>query len=457
MINGKKIRSIIYSEPTDQFEKPPLKEVKASFKYYKCTLERVWNEYYFGRALIVTLKGMIPDVVRNLAEWIFYVISETIFVLSQGKRRKADLGTYTLEKILLMRLDHIGDLLMTTPAIRALRHHFPNAKIDVMVGSWAADVLKNNPYIDSILIYNLKWYNRGKRNFLQTLQNVKIRLKILLEQYDLVINFRGDAESLLLTYLTGAPYRIATICDGVEAFQKKIWLTHGISDEDKTHYVDLNLKLLKILGIYEKDRSVDMFVNREDEIIIEDLIKTEESDKTVPIIAICPGSGWLTKNWPLENYAALTDWLMEEFQAKVIIVGGRGEKMIVDSMRQIMKSTPIDAVGKTTLQQVAAILKFVDLFIGNDGGVTHIAGAMKTPVICLWGGGLYEKYRPLGRYTKVIRSSFGCPILASCEHFVYGKKMNCFSNLCMKSITLQTVKEAAIEVLCDFRLAKARM
>ncbi len=218
----------------------------------------------------------------------------------------------------------------------------------------------------------------------------------------------------------------------------------------------MNLALLKVLGIYEEDRSLDLFIQREDEHIIKDYFNTEQRERTVPAIALYPGCGWSFKGWPLENFAALADWLIEEIQAQVIIVGGLNEKMKMDSMRQLMKGKPIDAVGKTTLQQLAAILRFVDLSIGNDGGVIHVAEAVKTPIICLWGPSPFEKFRPLSPYTKFVISNFECPN-ELCQHSEYGKKINCSNNRCMKAIPLQTVKETVIEVMSDLDLLRTRI
>lgn len=445
---------MIHGGPNDRYKKPPLREIRARFIYYKDTLEKIWHEYHFSRAWILTLNGMIPNVIKYSIHSIFYFVVEGLLALWQGKRRTADLEINKIKKILLIRLDHIGDLLMTTPAIRALRNHFPNAKIDIMVGSWAADVLKNNPYMDRIFFYDLKWYNRGKKNFIQTLRNGLTRISVFLQNYDLTINFRGDSYTLLLTYLTGAPHRIAITYWDVEKYhssRKKKYFTHEIIDDDQTHYIDLNLALLKVLEVDGKDSSLDLFIKKEDEETVKSFFKTGGGGKTEPLIALYPGCGWTFKGWQLEKYAALADWLMEEIRAQVIIVGGPNEKVKMTAMKHLMKSKPIDAVGKTTLQQLAALLKSVHLLIGNDGGVTHVAEAVKKPIICLWGPTPFAKFRPLGLHTTFIMSNFECGDRL-CEQFELGKKKDCSNNLCMQAIPLQKVKETVIEVMTNLGL-----
>lgn len=420
--------------------------MKASYYYYQGRLKTVWRDYCFSRALKMTVMGMIPDVLKYAVAWCFYQLAEGSFRIWQGEKRKAGWGTYPVEKVLLMRLDHKGDVLMTTPAIRAVRMHFPLAKIHMMTGRWSADVLKNNPYLDRILIYNSKWYNRGKRNFNGILQNSLVRLKALFERYDLAINFRGDGNNLLLTYFTGATYRVAHVSPGPERTHQGLWLTHRVPYKEEMHEVDRNLSLVRVLGVQEKGKSLDLFVNKEDEAALQHLFKRVKSERSGPIIVLHPGGGWALNRWPLERYAELADWLIETFQAAVIVVGGPEERGMMDSMKQTMKHDPIDAVGKTTIQQLSAILKLAHIFIGNDGGVMHVAEATQVPIVSLFGPSPDYRVGPLSPNSIIIKGQFQCPHL-QCSQFEYGLKVKCSDNLCMKTISVDQVKRVVVQAL----------
>lgn len=281
-----------------------------------------------------------------------------------------------VKNILVIRVDHIGDVITTIPSLRALRKAFPNAKISVMVRSLTKELLVNCPYINELIIYNPPWY-RGEKNF-NILKNIRFLRNLRKRNFDLAIDFRGDLRNIFLAYLSKARNRLAYDVKGGG------FLLTNIADYRKEHIhsIDRNLDVLEKLGIDAKDRSLELWIPQE----IKKRIKLPERK----FVVINPGSGGSKKLWTCEGFAKVADHIASKYKIEIVLTGSSGETKLTNGVESLMSFKPLNLAGKTSLLELAEIIRRAKLFISPDSGPVHIAVAVKTPTIALFGTSLSE-------------------------------------------------------------------
>ena len=273
------------------------------------------------------------------------------------------------KRILLIRLEHAGDVLMTTPAFRALRKRFPSAKIDVLVRDFTAPLLKNNKNIDRVIVWNAPWLSKlGKKESWKSFP----RMARALPTYDLAIDFHGDIWNILFA-LHVAKYRIGFGVRGLGFLLNKVVPYRG-------HTIDRNLALAKALGADTRDRTMELHMSQADKRFAKTKLKAGKW------ICIGPGSGRTEKNWYADRWATLADKLIEQHKVKIVFTGSNREKNLVMNITNQMrhKDKTLDLSGKTSLSQLAAVIQRCLLVICPDSGTMHIARAQNVPLVGLF-------------------------------------------------------------------------
>ncbi len=273
------------------------------------------------------------------------------------------------KRILLIRLEHVGDVLMTTPAIRALRKRFPKAGIDVLVRDFTAPILQKNKNVSNVIVWNAPWLSSlGKRESWASVKQMIRKLKK--NRYDVAIDFHGDPRNILFASMV-AKYRVGFGCRGFGFLLNK-------TVPYKNHVIDRNLALAKALGAISSDRTMELALTSSDEKFAESAIKGISK----PVI-ISPGSGKKEKNWLEERWAEVADRLIEEKGATIVLTGSRGETEMVKSLQNKISHPEkvLNLCGKTSLFQLAAVIKHSKLLLSPDSGPVHIARAMNTPLL----------------------------------------------------------------------------
>ena len=333
-----------------------------------------------------------------------------------------------IHRILVIRTDRMGDVLLNIPAIRALKQSF-NSSIVALVNPDVKELLEGSPEIDQILSFD-----EGKWN-----KSLLIRLKLLLQirkmRFDLVVILNPSKRFHILTYLAGIPRRLG--------YDRK-WgflLSHKIEDRKflgKKHEVEYNLDLVRSIGASTEDKRISIKLGQEDAQFVEDLLlKYAIKDKDL-IIAIHPHSSNPAKCWPKENFAHLIDELFLRFSAKVVIIGTAQDRSLVIKLIALTKYAPINFSGKLTLKQLAAFFKRCALLISNDSGPVHIACAVNTPTAVVFGRNIPGvspiRWGPWGNGHIIFHRNPGCsPCL----------DRDCPYNFkCLTSITPEEVIEA---------------
>ena len=373
---------------------------------------------------------------RRIAFVIHYLLKIPYLILGfpicQMFRKKEDLELDRISKILVIQINGIGDIVMSTPTFRGIREVFRHARITLLAARPSKDIVEPMPYFDEIIYLNALWAIKGAKfapviDILRTLRR---------KSFDLAIDLRGDFRNIIFMYFCDAKHSLSYQASGCDFF-----LTDVVTPGEGEHSVEWGLRLLDYLGLKNASSELSLSIKDKDYHFAEQLWRENKFDSSSPVVIIHPGVRWYGRKWKSERYAEIADRLIDRYDAKVIFTGSPGEISCVNEVTQIMKNKPIIFAGKTTIRELAAIIAKSDLFIGVDSGPMHIATAVKTPVIALFGAGDPSFIGPYGRGHKVIskQNEFPCSPCAQTE-CKYPENMNC-----MAAITVNEVWEAVEE------------
>lgn len=343
---------------------------------------------------------------------------------------------YSSDRILLIRLSSLGDIVLTSPAIRAVRKHFPESHIAMLVGKRAADVITENPHLDEVITLDRKTSNRSISETRQVVAELRRR------KFDLTIDFQRKFRTSLLAYLSGAKYRVGyhQPCGALCAVR--------VPDRVNKHAIDRNFDLLAAIGVHTDEREMELFLSDADRENAKQILAAAQIDSQKLKVGLFPGAGWKHREWLPERFAAIGDLAYESFGAQTLIFGGANEKDLVDKVAGYMTCAPIRLAGNLRIRQLAALIEKCDVFVTNDTGPMHIAAAMKTPTVALFGPGNHIKFQPIGltpHFSPVLECGVGLHTTirhdvpcSPCKQFTD----RCQDNICMKLITVEEVWSA---------------
>lgn len=323
------------------------------------------------------------------------------------------------QKILVVQTAFLGDVILITPLIRAIKINFPNAILDVIVIKENEEVLRNNPNLNSIYTFDKK-----KNKIISFLKNV-YRLKKI--KYDAVFTPHSSVTTGLMIFLSGIKYRI-----GFERWFAQNFLNIKIKHLPNTLKIKKNLYLISSFDGKDYTIQTELFPNTEmfakAENILENLKK-----QTTKIIAIAPGSIWPTKMWLKQNYKELADKLVN-INYGIIMIGSKNEKNLANEI--IPDKNSINLAGELSILESAAVIKYCDLMICNDSGAMHIANAMGTDVFAIFGPTTRSiGYYPFRKNDIVFEVDLDCRPCSS--HGSIKCPLGHFN--CMKNITVDWV------------------
>ncbi|MEW6095713.1 MAG: glycosyltransferase family 9 protein [bacterium] len=315
------------------------------------------------------------------------------------------------EKILLIQLRRIGDVLMTTPAVKAIKKRFCEAKITFLTEPPADEIFRNNPYVDEILLHNRNWRLKDYLKFI---------LEIRRRQFDLVIDFFGNPRSAQISFLSGAKHRLGF------NFRARAWLyTSKVNlPLDKNLYSPYHkLHLLKPLGIEDKDCQIEFFCSSADYKYAEETLKKLGITADDFVIALCPVSPRQYKRLPANKFAYIADKLIEKYNPKILFMWGPDEKAFIDNVKRQMRygDKTLDDYEVPTLSQVRALFEKVNLYVGNDNGLRHIAITAQLPTVTAFGQpNPYNWTPPESKLHRFVAYDPGCKKncnLAKCTNY----------------------------------------
>ena len=286
-----------------------------------------------------------------------------------------------MKKILVFSFSFIGDAVLSTAVIQPLRAHFPNAHITFLVGPSAFNILANDPQLDFTLVYD----NRGEHAGLKG--RMKLINSLRREKFDLFVNLRDS---------------FIARCVGAEHWG----LVRG---DRERHAVTRYLEVLSKQGVDTTDAQPHLQLTETEQATAHRLLAEAGFTSGQLLIGIHPGGNWEYKLWSAEKYAQLATALSKEKNATILLFAGPNERKLQAQVADMMNTTPI-LVKTGNLREVAALITACDVYIGNDTGPMHIAAAVQTPVIALFGSTNHIRSGPYGDKHVVVQSGIdlGC-------------------------------------------------
>ena len=328
--------------------------------------------------------------------------------ISAWRRPAAD-NEPRARRVLLLRLERIGDLLMTLGAIDLVRTRLPDGKLHLVVGSWNAPLAHCMPAVDAVETLDVPWLSRERPG--STLRSAAAQSAAWRRRgYDLAINFEPDIRSNALLAASGAKRRAGYTSGGGAGF-----LT-DVLDYDRTIHSAANAQRLvdRILPVERHPLAVE--ASRRTRFAIpgaarraaELLLATH--DGRGPLIGINPAAGRLVKEWPPERFAAVAAALAADAHATIVLLGAVGDRAKSDGVRQALRAAApvIDLVGRAPLVELAAVLARLSLLITGDTGPAHLAATVGTPVVAIFGPTDPVHYAPLAPRAEAVHADLWC-------------------------------------------------
>ena len=334
------------------------------------------------------------------------------------------------KRILIIEVNWLGDVLFSTPFIRAIRNKYKDAHIACMAVPRVVDMIKYNPRIDDIIVYDEKGEHKslfGKWRLVKKLRK---------ENFDLAILLHRSFTRAFMAYLAGIKKRT-----GYFTKKRGFILTHPVAPPDKPlHKVEYFLKIAKSYRCDVSNKDYEFFITDKETNYIESELAKNGIKKDDLLVVINPGANWFPKRWNEENFAKLGDVLIEKYNAKIIISGAKTDTDLAERIKNKMRKSPVIFCGKTDLKELGALLERADFVISADSGPMHIAVAMKTNVIALFGPTSPEITGPYGsgKYRVIQKTDSGC------ETPCYD--VTCADNRCMDAIKVEDVLQAFEEM-----------
>lgn len=357
--------------------------------------------YLFCRALSLNLLGRI------------------MVCIAQKEFKKEE-----VKRILVIKLEKIGDLVLSIPILRELKSNFPHSYIAILVNDYSKDIVSADSNINEVLLY--------KKSIAGLFKLIK---KIQDEYFDLVIDLTGNDKEfipVLISYLSKAKYTVGLNQSG-RGFLHTIKVNYDPKDKPLT---ELMFDIMKPLGIYSNDIIPRIDVSPDARIFADGIFSKFNIKDNDLMIGIHPGGYYPSQCWPEIGFAKVADELIKRYAACVFIISGCVEKPIVFKIVESMRNKPQGIINDITLQQLMGVISHLDLLICNNSGPLHIATALGIPTVSTMGPTLPERWRPRGKNHIVIRKDIAC---SPCN---LGR---CRTHECMELITPGDII-AAVEV-----------
>jgi len=339
--------------------------------------------------------------------------------------------------ILIVKLSAIGDVIHTMPALNAIRSHFPDAHITWLVEEDAASLVEGHEALNRVLVSKRKRWMRGLRSssFFSTTSEIYRFIKELRDtDYDMILDFQALLKSGVLIALARGKRKIG-FGKGLEHMEHSyIFLSERIPAVDmEIHALSRGMMFIDALGIPSNMVEYKLPVSRHDYEKVDGLMRTYGLLGAKPLIAINPVAKWETKLWANKKFSQLADILIDRYDAKIVFTGGPDDRPTIKDIMAVMKGHAVNLAGHTTLKMLAALYEKMVFVVSTDTGPMHMAAAVGTPVVALFGPTAPWRTGPFGSIHQIVRAELDC---APCF------KRECKTIDCMEQISVQQVIDA---------------
>jgi len=311
----------------------------------------------------------------------------------------------TIHRALVIKLRHHGDVLLSSPVFSALKAHVPHIAIDALVYADTAPMLTNHPDIDQVHLIDRNWKRRGAIGHLKAEWSLMRSLRQ--RRYDLIVHLTDHPRGAWIARLSRARYAVARKANGRGNWWNNAF-THFFSAPHNAlrHTVELNLDALRRIGIFpeETERSLTLVPGDEAEEKIAGVLLNHGLE-TKPFIHVHPASRWHFKCWPVEKMAALIDRLQDDGHAIIVSAApDQSETAMLGAIQRKIQKPVVSLAGQLSLKELAALTKRAQIFIGVDSAPMHIAAAVGTPTVALFGPSGDKEWGPWGVAHRTVAS-----------------------------------------------------
>jgi heptosyltransferase I len=345
-------------------------------------------------------------------------------------------SSHVYERILIIKLSAIGDIIHTLPAVAALRRAYPEAWLAWMVEKAGASLLRGNPDLDELITVDTHTW---RANWWMGLRHAwYVTRHLRRASFDLCIDFQGLLKSAVFAYLSGAPRRLGLPRQQCREPLSAVFSNfHGPLSDPSRHIVDQLVELLQPVGVATTERRFTIPYSEADEHFAERVWRELGLRSEVPVVVLNPGAAWETKRWGEINFARLNDALIRRFQVRTLLTWGPGEEPLMQRVVRAAAYTPAIAPA-TTLLQLAAIIARGRAFVGGDTGPLHLSAAIGTPTVALFGPSDPRRNGPYGLGHVILQRQLLCSncYQHTCNHWE-----------CLPGIEVDTVVDAVGSLL----------
>lgn len=322
-------------------------------------------------------------------------------------------------KIGIIRLSAIGDVVLTLPAISAIKKSFPHIHLTYITEPPAEDILECCPYVDKIITLDFKRWKRNILKFSTWKEIIDSFKKLKSEKIDIVINFHLMLRAAITAFIS-APIRA-----GIKSKRElnHLFINYEIpQNNSERHIIEKNLYMVKCLGAKTDEIDFSLKTPVEERRYIDDLLNQSGIGKNEKIIIMVPGASKEVKQWKLEYHAKLIDLITNRFCIKMVLDGSKEQISMLEEISSQCSQKPVITGGKTSLKHLMSLLERAILYIGSDTAAMHLAVAKKVPTVVIWTPLNFHNPKVLGPYgnghtlvRKTLSCSSSCPGLENCK------------------------------------------
>ena len=341
---------------------------------------------------------------------------------------KRKLPLYGIRKILIRGTNWIGDAVLTLSAISAIRNTYPDARVFILVKPWVADIFRICPLVDEVIDYKSPGVHEGISGMLRLAKELRN------QEFDMVILLQNAIEAAIIAWLSGIPVRA-----GYNTDARGFLLSHSVPMTEaikSVHQSMYYLTMVQSLGCGAPASGPFFKLTEEDEEKATRFFLDHGIDTDDIVIGMAPGATYgPAKKWFPDRFGALAEQFGDQYGATTILFGSTGDCETTKIVQQNSKYPVIDLAGKTDLRTAVALMARCRLFISNDSGLMHVAGALRIPTIAIFGSTNPITTAPIGENNTIIYRQVSCsPCLQETCHTDFG---------CMESISIEAVYTVA--------------
>jgi heptosyltransferase-3 len=358
------------------------------------------------------------------------------------------------QNILIIQLGDIGDVVWTTPTLWAVKEAYPEAGLSILLREGNGSLLEADPSIYKT--YEVKKYMGSL--LVKAIRQIGFIRELRQQRFDLVFDLRSDERGAFMAFITGAPIRASLYHQDVSQWRNFLFthLVRPSQENVRTSFgaAEQSLRIVRGFGIETKATVPKLWilapVRERMQRLVNDLYSSWRGNDQTEVkrwVTINPFSRWAYKEWTDDKWVQIVDWLWRNFKIATVIVGSEAERKRAGELASTCIGKVSNLAGKTSLVELAALLSLSSLHVGVDSAAPHIAAAVGTPTITLYGPSDWQEWAPVGDQHLVIASEMSC---APCN------KKGCDNqgwSKCLEELTVDTVEKKIISVISPHQSA----